>query len=136
MRSGVAIAAVAAVLAVGKCSWRCGPGGHPHADERSSRPRRLPGLRPYCLPSCRQVTRAASCLKEREGTAEPEECSAKPLPLMGLSWRPADGQSLKERYRDRAGPMARLIPPTAVCQSRVDSAYLPRNDQPGLITTP
>ena len=111
MRSSIAIAAVAAVLGCRRLLVVVQAGGHPHAGERSSRPWRLPGLWPYCLPSfwgrftwllTRQVTRAASCLKEREGTAEPGECSAMPLPLMGMGWRLADGQGLKERYRDRA----------------------------------
>ena len=144
MRSGIAIAAVGAVLGCRRLLVEVRAGGHPRAGETSSRPWRLPGLWAYyCLQSCRggftwlltrQVTRSASCLKEREGTAEPEECSAMPLPLMGLGWWPADGQSLQERYRDRTGPMARLIMPAAVCQSR--EAYLPRNDQPWLTTTP
>ena len=53
-------------------------GGRPRAGESRPGPRVLPGLWPYCLPSCkgavpicltRHVTRAASYLKEREGTA-------------------------------------------------------------------
>ena len=89
----------------------------------SSRPwvfARAVALLPAVLPDgfarllTRHVTRAASCLKEREGTAELEECSAMLLPLMGLGWRPSDGQSLKKKDRKRAGPMARLITPVAV----------------------
>ena len=53
-------------------------GGRPRAGESRPGPRALSGLWSYCLssspgavPVCltRHVTRAASCLKEREGTA-------------------------------------------------------------------
>ena len=75
-------------------------GGRPRTGKRSSRPwgfAQAVALLPAVLPGgfawllTGYVTRAASCLKEREGTAELEECSAMPLPLMGLGWRPADG---------------------------------------------
>ena len=97
---------------------RCGR--HPRAGERSSRPlglARAVALLPAILPGgyawllARHVARVASCLKEREGTTELEECSAVPLPLRGLGWRPADGQSLERKTEDEP---ARLITPAAV----------------------
>ena len=75
MHSGVA---VAAVLGWRRLLVKVRAGGRPRAGESCPGTRALPGLWPYCLPFCWgavpicltcHVTRAASCLKGREGTA-------------------------------------------------------------------
>ena len=120
-------------------------GGRPRAGEGCLRPR---GFARACgRAACRLAEgtvpgysrvhiRAASYLKEKEGTAGLIRCLAMPLP-MWVYWQPTEGDLPAKKRVKRAGPLSRLImPAAALTEPRRTQLYLPRNDQPWLIATP
>ena len=100
--------------------WACGPAACRLAEGT------VPGY-------SRLDIRAASYLKEREGTAGLYRV---PLP-MWVYWQPTDGDLPAKKRVKRARPLAWLImPAAALTEPRRTQLYLPHNDQPWLTATP